>query len=136
PVGFTLIIAALMDFLTGEWNLTIASGGQLISGINNFTLHAIPFFIMTVYLMNSSGISDRIFNFVSPLVDQVAGGVGHVNITASLMCSGMSGASLADAGGLGQLEIKSIRKAGYDDDFNVGLTVASSVLSVIIPPSL
>src|SRR5699024_10822091 len=136
PVGFTLIIAALMYFLTGEWNLTIASGGQLISGINNFTLLAIPFFIMTGNLMNSSGITDRIFNFASSLVGHVPGGVGHVNITASLMFSGMSGSSLADAGGLGQLEIRSMRKAGYDDDFNGGLTAASSILSGIIPPSL
>lgn len=136
PVGFSLIIAALLYFLTGEWNLTIASGGQLISGINNFTLLAIPFFIMTGNLMNSSGITDRIFNFASSLVGHVPGGVGHVNITASLMFSGMSGSSLADAGGLGQLEIRSMRKAGYDDDFNGGLTAASSILSGIIPPSL
>src|SRR5699024_12847042 len=64
------------------------------------------------------------------------GGVGHVNITASLMFSGMSGSSLADAGGLGQLEIRSMRKAGYDHDFTGGLTAASSILSGIIPPSL
>src|SRR5699024_4206642 len=136
PVGFTLIITSLLYFLTGEWNLTIASGSQLISGINNFTLLAIPFFIMTGNLMNSSGITDRIFNFASSLVGHVPGGVGHVNITASLMFSGMSGSSLADAGGLGQLEIRSMRKAGYDDDFNGGLTAASSILSGIIPPSL
>lgn len=136
PVGFTLIIASLLYFLTGEWNLTISSGSQLISGINNFTLLAIPFFIMTGNLMNSSGITDRIFNFASSLVGHVPGGVGHVNITASLMFSGMSGSSLADAGGLGQLEIRSMRKAGYDDDFNGGLTAASSILSGIIPPSL
>lgn len=136
PVGFTLIIASLLYFLTGEWNLAISSGSQLISGINNFTLLAIPFFIMTGNLMNSSGITDRIFNFASSLVGHVPGGVGHVNITASLMFSGMSGSSLADAGGLGQLEIRSMRKAGYDDDFNGGLTAASSILSGIIPPSL
>src|SRR5699024_11304177 len=106
------------------------------SGINNFTLLAIPFFIMTGNLMNSSGITDRIFNFASSLVGHVPGGVGHVNITASLMFSGMSGSSLADAGGLGQLEIRSMRKDGYDDDFNGGLTAASSILSGIISLSL
>lgn len=136
PVGFTLIIAALLYFVMGDWNLVYASGAQLISGINNFTLLAIPFFILTGSLMNSSGITDRIFNFAGSLVGHVPGGVGHVNITASLMFSGMSGSSLADAGGLGQLEIKSMRKAGYDDDFNGGLTAASAILSGIIPPSL
>lgn len=136
PVGFTLIIAALAYFITGDWNLVNASGTQLISGINNFTLLAIPFFILTGTLMNSSGITDRIFNFAKSLVGHVPGGIGHVNITASLMFSGMSGSSLADAGGLGQLEIKTMREAGYDDDFNGGLTAASSILSGIIPPSL
>ncbi|WP_205601327.1 TRAP transporter large permease [Virgibacillus sp. YIM 98842] len=136
PVGFTLIMAALLYFIIGDWSLIYASGAQLISGINNFTLLAIPFFILTGTLMNSSGITDRIFNFAMSLVGHVPGGVGHVNITASLMFSGMSGSSLADAGGLGQLEIRTMRKAGYDDDFNGGLTAASSILSGIIPPSL
>ncbi len=136
PVGFTLLIAALAYFVMGDWNLVYASGEQLISGINNFTLLAIPFFILTGTLMNSSGITDRIFNFAMSLVGHVPGGVGHVNITASLMFSGMSGSSLADAGGLGQLEIRTMRKAGYHDDFNGGLTAATAILSGIIPPSL
>src|SRR5699024_1478063 len=135
PVGFTLLIAGLLYFMMGDWNLVFASGAHLISGDNNFTL-AIPFFILTVTLINSSGITDRIFNFAMSLVGHVHGGVGHVNITASLMFSGMSGSSLADAGGLGQLEIRTVREAGYHDDFNGGLPAASSILSGIIPPSL
>ncbi|GAA0463950.1 TRAP transporter large permease [Alkalibacillus silvisoli] len=136
PVGFTLIIAALAYFIIGDWNLVYSSGAQLIDGINNFTLLAIPFFILTGTLMNASGITDHIFNFAMSLVGHVPGGVGHVNITASLMFSGMSGSSLADAGGLGQLEIRTMRKAGYHDDFNGGLTAATAILSGIIPPSL
>ncbi|WP_404456613.1 TRAP transporter large permease [Oceanobacillus kapialis] len=136
PVGFTLIMAGLAYFIMGDWNLVFASGSQLISGINNFTLLAIPFFILTGTLMNASGITDRIFNFAMSLVGHIPGGVGHVNITASLMFSGMSGSSLADAGGLGQLEIRTMRKAGYHDDFNGGLTAATAILSGIIPPSL
>ena len=112
PVGFTLLIAALAYFALGDWNLIFASAAQLIDGINNFTLLAIPFFILTGTLMNASGITDRIFNFALALVGHIPGGVGHVNITASLMFSGMSGSSLADAGGLGQLEIRTMRKAG------------------------
>ncbi|GAB4071937.1 hypothetical protein GCM10028778_00410 [Barrientosiimonas marina] len=136
PVGFTLMIAALLYFVMGDWNLVYSAASELISGINNFTLLAIPFFILTGMLMNSSGITDRIFNFAKSLVGHIPGGVGHVNIAASLMFSGMSGSSLADAGGLGQLELRSMRKAGYDDDFNGGLTAASAILSGIIPPSL
>lgn len=136
PVGFTLLIAGITYFIIGDWNLVLASGAHLIDGINNFTLLAIPFFILTGTLMNASGITDRIFNFAMSLVGHVPGGVGHVNITASLMFSGMSGSSLADAGGLGQLEIRTMRKAGYHDDFNGGLTAATAILSGIIPPSL
>src|SRR5699024_229783 len=120
PVGFTLIIASLLYFLTGEWNLTIASGSQLISGINNFTLLAIPFFIMTANLMNSCGITDSIFDCASSVFGHVPGGVVHVNITAILMFSGMFGSSLADVGGLGQLVIRFMRKSVYDEDFNGG----------------
>src|SRR5699024_11170791 len=110
PVVFTLIIAALMYFLTGEWNLTITSGGQLIICINNFTLLVISFFIMTGNLMNSSGITDSIFNFASSLVCYVTCCVWHVNFTASLMFSGMSCFSLTYASGLVKLEIRSMRK--------------------------
>ncbi|WP_059104494.1 TRAP transporter large permease [Shouchella shacheensis] len=136
PVGFSLIIVALLYFIMGDWHLVYASATQLVNGIDNFTLLAIPFFILTGTLMNSSGITDRIFNFAKSLVGHVTGGMGHVNITASVMFSGMSGSSLADAGGLGQLEIRTMRKAGYDDDYNGGLTASSAILSGIIPPSL
>src|SRR5699024_2098549 len=96
----------------------------------------ILFFIMAVNFFESFCITDCIFYFASSFVGHVPGGVGDVNINCSLMFSGMSGSSLADAGGLGQFEIRSMRKAGYDDDFNGGLTAASSILSGIIPPSL
>src|SRR5699024_3121209 len=104
-VGFTLLIAGLLYFMMGDWNLVFELGAYFISGVNDFTLLAIPFFILSGTLMHSSGITDRIFDFALSLVGHVPGGVGHVNIAASLMFSGMSGSSLADAGGLGQLEI-------------------------------
>ncbi|ARK29848.1 TRAP transporter large permease subunit [Halalkalibacter krulwichiae] len=99
PVGFSLIVVAFLYFVTGDWNLVYASGAKLISGIDSFALLAVPFFILTGSLMNSSGITDRIFNFARSLVGHFTGGMGHVNIMASLMFSGMSGSALADAGG-------------------------------------
>ncbi len=86
--------------------------------------------------MNSSGITDRIFNFSKAMLGHLTGGLGHVNIFASLLFSGMSGSALADAGGLGQLEIKTMRKAGYDDDYNGGLTAASCIIGPLVPPSM
>jgi tripartite ATP-independent transporter DctM subunit len=107
-----------------------------VNGMNSFPLLAIPFFIMAGGLMNSAGITSRIFAFARSLVGWLNGGLGHVNIGASIIFAGMSGAAVADAGGLGAIEIRAMREAGYDDDFSVGVTAASSTIGPIIPPSL
>lgn len=108
----------------------------VINGMNSFPLLAIPFFIMAGGLMNSAGITSRIFGFARSIVGWMNGGLGHVNIGASIIFAGMSGAAVADAGGLGAIEIKAMREAGYGDDFSVGVTAASSTIGPIIPPSL
>jgi tripartite ATP-independent transporter DctM subunit len=136
PVGFTLIIAAFSYFAITDWSLVYFSAAKLIDSIDSFALLAVPFFILTGTLMNSSGITQRIFGFAKSLVGHYTGGLGHVNIMASLMFSGMSGSALADAGGLGQLEIKSMRDEKYDDDYSGGLTAASAIIGPIIPPSI
>lgn len=136
PVGFTLIVATLAYFAITDWTLVFFSGAKLIDSIDSFALLAVPFFILTGTLMNSSGITNRIFAFAKSLVGHHTGGLGHVNIMASLMFSGMSGSALADAGGLGQLEIKSMRDEKYDDDYSGGLTAASAIIGPIIPPSI
>lgn len=109
---------------------------NFINGMNSFPLLAIPFFIMAGGLMNSAGITARIFAFARSIVGWMNGGLAHVNIGASIIFAGMSGAAVADAGGLGNIEIKAMREAGYDDDFSVGITAASSTIGPIIPPSL
>lgn len=137
PVGFSLIIGALTYFFVSDQAFLIAySGVKFIDGLNSFSLLAVPFFTLTGKLMNSSGITDRIFNFSKAMLGHFTGGMGHVNIFASLLFSGMSGSALADAGGLGQLEIKTMRKAGYDDDYNGGLTAASCIIGPLVPPSM
>ena len=136
PVGFTLIVAAFAYFAVTDWSLVFFSGAKLVDSIDSFALLAVPFFILTGTLMNSSGITERIFAFAKSLVGHYTGGLGHVNILASLLFSGMSGSALADAGGLGQLEIKSMRDEKYDDDYSGGLTAASAIIGPIIPPSI
>ncbi|NNN49019.1 sialic acid TRAP transporter large permease SiaM [Vibrio sp. 2-2(8)] len=136
PVGFSLIFVALVFLvLTNSTGINFAAQ-QMIGGIDNFTLLAVPFFVLTGHLMNSAGITERIFNFAKSLVGHITGSLGHVNIMASLLFSGMSGSALADAGGLGQLEIKSMRDAKYDDDFAGGLTAASCIIGPLVPPSV
>ena len=88
-----------------------------MAGVDSFTLLAVPFFILAGNLMNTSGVTDRIYDFASSLVGHFRGGIGHVNVVGSIIFSGMSGSAVADAGGLGALEIKAMEKEGYPRDF-------------------
>ncbi|MEX0404593.1 TRAP transporter large permease [Aquibium sp. LZ166] len=109
---------------------------RMVNGVDSFPLLAVPFFILAGNLMNTAGITERIFEFAKALVGWMRGGLGHVNIGASVIFAGMSGAAVADAGGLGAIEIKAMRDAKYDAGFSVGITAASSTIGPIIPPSL
>ncbi len=109
---------------------------RMVNGIDSFPLIAVPFFILAGALMNVGGITDRIFDFAKSLIGWMPGGLGHVNVGSSVIFAGMSGAAVADAGGLGMIEIRAMREAGYDDDFSIGVTAASSTIGPIIPPSL
>ncbi|WP_428699611.1 TRAP transporter large permease [Stappia sp.] len=109
---------------------------RMINGVDSFPLLAVPFFILAGNLMNTAGITARIFDFAKALVGWMRGGLGHVNVGASVIFAGMSGAAVADAGGLGAIEIKAMRDANYDPGFAVGVTAASSTIGPIIPPSL
>ncbi|HHF5696473.1 sialic acid TRAP transporter substrate-binding protein SiaT [Haemophilus influenzae] len=136
PVGWSLFIATLLYFSMTRWNVVNAATEKLVYSLDSFPLLAVPFYILTGILMNTGGITERIFNFAKALLGHYTGGMGHVNIGASLLFSGMSGSALADAGGLGQLEIKSMRDAGYDDDICGGITAASCIIGPLVPPSI
>ncbi len=135
PVTVALGVGSLI-FILMEGTPSVVVLHRMVSGIDSFPLIAVPFFILAGHLMNSAGITTRIFGFAKALVGWMHGGLGHVNIGASIIFAGMSGAAVADAGGLGTIEIKAMRDAGYDDDFSVGITAASSTIGPIIPPSL
>jgi tripartite ATP-independent transporter DctM subunit len=136
PIAFALFISSLIYLLLiGEYPLNIVAG-KFISGPDSFTLLAIPLFVSAGALMNLTGVTRRIFGVARALVGHLAGGLGHVNIVASIIFSGMSGAAMADAAGLGIIEIKAMREAGYDDDFSVAVTASSSIIGPIIPPSM
>lgn len=109
---------------------------RMISGIDSFPLLAVPFFILAGNLMNNAGITNRIFSLALALVGWLKGGLGHVNIIASVIFSGMSGTAIADAAGLGTIEIKAMKEQGYSSEFAAGVTAASATLGPIIPPSL
>lgn len=109
---------------------------RVVGGANSFTILAIPLFLFAGRVMNSGGITSRIFNFSGILVGQLKGGLAHVNVVASLIFSGMSGAAVADVAGLGSIEIKAMTDAGFDGPFSCAITGASSVIGPIIPPSI
>ncbi len=109
---------------------------RLVGGVNSFPLLAVPFFIFAGNLMNAAGLTTHIFGFARSLVGWMRGGLGHVNVGASIIFAGMSGAAVADAGGLGTIEIKAMTDEGYDRDVSVAITAASSTIGPIIPPSL
>src|SRR6476620_4167134 len=109
---------------------------RMISGIDSFPLLAVPFFILAGNLMNNAGITTRIYNFALALVGWMKGGLGHVNIIGSVIFAGMSGTAIADAAGLGTIEIKAMKEHGYSTEFAIGVTAASATLGPIIPPSL
>jgi tripartite ATP-independent transporter DctM subunit len=136
PVAISLAGASLIYVMIEGVQPHLVVLHRMIGGTDSFPLLAIPFFIMAGSLMNSGGITTRIFAFALALVGWMRGGLGHVNIVASVIFAGMSGTAVADAGGLGSIEIKAMRDNGYDLDFSVGITGASSTIGPIIPPSL
>lgn len=135
PVGFSMVLAAFIYVLsTGAVSLTFIPQ-SMISGVSSYTMLAIPFFMLVGELMNSSGITKRIFRFANDCVGHITGGLGHVNVLSSMLFAGMSGAAVADCAGLGAIEIKAMTDEGFDADFAVGITAASSIIGPIIPPS-
>ena len=124
----------LYIFITGMKPIVVLQ--RITQAANSFTMIAAPFFILMGNLMNTGGVTRKLFRFANTLVGSVPGGMGHANILCSAMFAGMSGTAVADAGGLGNIEIEAMRDLGYDDDFSCAVTAASSVLGPIIPPSL
>ena len=137
PVAFALGITSTMIMAVGRGGVRFGQIiQQMIGGVNTFTLLAVPLFLLAGKLMNASGTTDRLFEFARITVGWLPGGLGHVNIGASVIFAGMSGTAVADASGLGVIEIKAMKDAGYDTGFACGVTAASSTMGPIIPPSL
>lgn len=136
PIAFSLSISAIFTVLvTGQFTTT-AIIHRMISNASSYTLLAIPFFILAAKLMNTGGVTRRLFRACSAWVGWIPGGLGHANVVASVVFSGMSGSAVADAGGLGQIEVDAMIDEGFDPDFAAGVTAASATIGPIIPPSI
>ena len=136
PVAMAMAGAALIYVMLSGNLPDFVVIHRMYGGVDSFPLLAVPFFIWAGNLMNSAGITNRIYNFALALVGWMKGGLGHVNVVGSMIFAGMSGTAIADAAGLGTIEIKAMQDHGYPTEFAVGVTAASATVGPIIPPSL
>ncbi|MCE8012597.1 MULTISPECIES: TRAP transporter large permease [Halomonadaceae] len=133
-IGITSFIALAV---TGTGGLPVELMSlRMVQTLNNFTLLAIPLFILAANIMNTGSTTTRIFDFATALVGFTKGGLGHANVVASSIFATMSGTAVADAAGLGSIEIKAMKERGYDLGYSAGITAASSVIGPILPPSI
>ncbi|RUT34576.1 TRAP transporter large permease [Arsenicitalea aurantiaca] len=135
PVFAAIGAASLLYMFVNGLNPLVAVQ-RMVAGVDSFTLLAVPFFILAGMLMNASNVTDRLFNFANSMVAHWRGGLGHVNVYGSLIFSMMSGSAMADAAGLGAIQLRAMRERGYDTGFAVGTTAVTTILAGIIPPSL
>lgn len=136
PIGYGILASAYfgMSFLPNVDLITVSQ--KLVSGLNSFTLLAVPMFIMAANLMNIGDISRQMVNFCLGLVGHIKGGMGYANVLVSMLFAGISGSSQADTAGIGKILIPAMIEEGYPEETAVGVTIASSTLGVIIPPSI
>ncbi len=136
-VSIGLTCLAVLWFENGLINIPLSLLPlKMMHSVNNFPLLAVPFFILAANVMNKGSVTPRIFNLANSLVGHLRGGLGHVNVLASMIFAGMSGTAVADAAGLGALEIRAMRDQGYSLEYSTGITGASSVIGPLIPPSV
>ena len=136
PVAFDLIAAAVVYLMVCGMDIGIVAEQICQSMFNNYTILAVPMFVLMANLMNGGAVSNKLFDFCKALVGHRRGSLAYVNILVSLIFSGMSGSAVADASGIGLIEIEAMREDGYDAEFSAAITSATSTVGPIIPPSI
>jgi len=137
PVAVAMSLTSIVTLvLLGQTEILSVMGQRMYSSTTAFPLLAIPFFILAGNLMNTGGMTERIFRFAHSLVGHLKGGLGQVNVLGSMVFAGMSGSALADAMGLGAIEVKAMVKSGYQPRFAAAVSAASATIGPVIPPSI
>jgi tripartite ATP-independent transporter DctM subunit len=137
PIAYSIIVSAVIYLAVGGQDIALA-GEQMLQGLyESFVLLAVPLFIVAAGIMNAGTISDRLLSFCVAAVGRFRGGLGHVNVVASLIFSGMSGSAVADAAGIGKIIIEMMTKDGrYPRGYAAAITAASATIGPVIPPSI
>ena len=139
PIALGMLMSSIYYFVfaTGPATGIQMAATQFLTQLNvKFILIAVPLFVFTAKVMNTGAVTEMVFRFANILVGRWKGGMGHVNVVASIIFSGMTGSAVADASGLGIMEIESMRKQHYDDGFSCAITAASATIGPIFPPSI
>ncbi len=135
PIGIALLGSSLIFLIGADISLQVIPQ-VMAATFNSFVLLAIPLFMIAGELMNTGGVTHRLFNFAQSLVGHIPGSLSHVNVVASMIFAGMTGSAVADCAGLGVIEMKAMKDAGYDTEYSAAITAASSTIGPIIPPSI
>ena len=136
PIPTGMMAACIFYFVLSGTNVKMVAQQTMGMLFSNYTIIAVPLFIFAANVMNSGKVTEMIFGFSQGIVGRFRGGLGHVNVLASLIFSGMTGSAIADASGLGKMEIQAMRDEGYDDGFSCAITAASATIGPIFPPSI
>jgi len=136
PIALGMITTSIFYMLVKGLDIGLVANQVLSNLFSKYILMAVPLFIFTAKIMNTGKVTEMVFNFANALVGRLKGGMGHVNVVASIIFSGMTGSAVADASGLGIMEIQAMRDHGYDDGFSCAITAASATIGPIFPPSI
>src|SRR5512137_1087317 len=137
PIVVAIAGTAIIFFVGfGQGNFLAMLPQRMYSGTTSFTLLAVPFFILAGNLMNTGGITTRIFRFAKAIIGHLPGGLGHVCVVANVIFSGMSGSALADAAGLGQVLHKAMVDNGFKPKSSAAIVASASTIGPVIPPSI
>ena len=136
PIGYSLGGAGILYFLAENSTFLMTVPQRVFSGLNSYILIAMPLFMLSGELMNHGGLTKRLINFALLICKPFRGGLGEVNVVASMIFGGITGSSVADTSALGSILIPDMNRQGYSNDFSTGVTVASSTVGMIIPPSI
>ena len=136
PIALCMgLTAAIFFVVLGEIDTLLMLPARMYSSSTSFTLLAIPFFILVGNVMNTGGMTMRIFRLAQCMVGHIKGGLGHVNVVNSMIFAGMSGSAVADAAGIGMVELEAMVKAGFSRRFSAAVTAATSTIGPVIPPA-
>ncbi|MDK2798720.1 MAG: TRAP-type transport system large permease protein [Clostridiales bacterium] len=136
PIGFAIGLTAVVLMFSMGMTDAMVLARRLITGVDIYTLLAIPFFMLAGEILNKVGLVNDILKFSSAIVGRIKGGLAAVNVVGSMLFAGISGSAVADTAALGSLEIPMMEKDGYDKPFSSAITAASAVIGPIIPPSI